>query len=60
LLEDVQKRAQEIGPNDNQLLNTALSDWLIRTAAELKQLRRASPSDHSLGRHSPSSEISDS
>ncbi len=28
LLEDVQKRAQELGLNDNQLLEAALSDWL--------------------------------
>ncbi|WP_373235228.1 hypothetical protein [Mycobacterium marinum] len=30
LLEDVQKRAQELGLNDNQLLEAALSDWLDR------------------------------
>ena len=33
LLEDVQKRAQELGLNDNQLLEAALSDWLNRNSS---------------------------
>ena len=28
LLEDVQERAQEMGLTDNQLLNSALTNWL--------------------------------
>jgi len=33
VLEDVQTRAQQLGLNDSQVLETALSEWLARNGS---------------------------